>query len=226
MPHSVSSTRTPLTVSASIVTANLLTLRDELERLLTAGVNSLHLDIEDGSFVPIMSLGTRLVEAAVEWGKLPVDVHLMVNEPEDVLRLLGSLPLRSVAIHAESTRYPRRVLRKVTEHGWKAGLALNPRTPVPELTALRPYLDYVLMLTTEPEDGDLTFLSSRLDAIHTLTTVTAPRGVSVMVDGGVNAENADLIAASGATKVVVGRALFAATDLASTVQRIKGGGTT
>ncbi len=223
MPHSAPSTRAPLAVSASIITANLLALGDELDRLKAAGVDSLHLDIEDGSFVPIMNLGTRLVEAAVEWGGLPVDVHLMVDDPEDVLRLLDGLPLRSVAIHAESTRYPRRVLRKVTEHGWKAALALNPRTPVPEITALRPYLDHVLMLTTEPEDGDLTFLSSRLDAIRALTVETTPLGVSVMVDGGVNAENADLIAASGATDVVVGRALFTATDLASTVQSIKKG---
>ncbi len=215
--------RPELALSASIVTADLLNLEVEFDRLLAAGVDSLHVDLEDGLFVPVMNLGTRLVEAAARWGKLPIDVHLMVEEPERIIQLLQGLPLQSVAFHVESTRYPRRVLGIISDSGWRASAAFNPATPVTDLAPWMPYLDNILMLTTEPERGGAPFLEASLRHVRAAVAASAAIGVSVTIDGGVDTSNIDLIASTGVTTVVVGRALFDSTDLEQTVARIKKG---
>lgn len=212
-----------LAVSASIVTAELLTLEAEFERLLSAGVDSLHLDLEDGRFVPVMNLGTRAIEAAVRWGKLPVDVHLMVEDPERAILLIEGLRLQTVAVHAESTLYPRRLLGMIREQGWQAGIALNPATPMIDMATLAPYLDNVLMLTTEPEHCDAPFLEARLGQVRDAVKAAKSLGISVTVDGGVNTSNIELIANTGVNTVVVGRALFDSPQLEHTVARIRKG---
>lgn len=212
-----------LIVSASIVAADLLNLEAEFERLLAAGIDSLHLDLEDGIFVPAMNLGTRLVEAALSWGKLPVEVHLMVEEPERILAMLRGMSLQSVAIHAESTRYPRRVLGIIRDEGWQSSIAFNPATHVPDLAPLMPHLDNVLMLTTEPEQSGSPFLPACLPHVRATVAQAAHLGISVTIDGGVSTSNIDLIADTGVSTVVVGRALFESTNLAQSVAHIKKG---
>lgn len=219
------SPRLELAVSASLVTADLLNMDAELDRLLAAGVDSLHLDLEDGIFVPVMNLGTRLIEAAVRWGKLPVDVHLMVEHPESIIRLLDGLELQTVSFHAESTRYPRRLLRGIRDSGWQASIAFNPATPLSDFYSLAPYLDNALMLTTEPELGDMPFIEARLAQVRDAVAICTSLGASVTVDGGVDTTNADLIACTGVDTVVVGRTLFDSTQLRQTVERIKKGDT-
>lgn len=216
-------TRPSLHVSASIVTADLLRLESELDRLLAAGVGSIHVDLEDGVFVPELNLGIRIADAVARWGRLPVDVHLMVSDPEGVLELLKPLRLRTVAVHLESTRYPRRVLSLVKERGWRAALAVNPASGAPELARLVPHLDEVLLLTTEPEATSASFLHASLPDISTTVERARAWGASVVVDGGVSAENADMIALAEADAVVVGRALFASDDLPALVTRISKG---
>jgi ribulose-phosphate 3-epimerase len=211
-----------LAVSASIVSAQLLDLREELERMRSAGVDGVHVDIEDGRFVPALGLGTRAAGAAGEWGRLPVDAHLMVEDPERVLALLEGPRLSAVAVHLEATRYPRRVLRLVRESGRQAGLAVNPSTPLPDLTPLAPYLDYVIMLTTDPEHLDPPFLDARLGAVAEAVEQCAPLGVRVVVDGGVGPGNVAGVVAAGAHAVVVGRALFASADPPTVVAQLQG----
>lgn len=203
------------------MSAQLLDLREELERIRSAGVDGVHIDIEDGVFVPVMGLGTRVVEAAAEWGGLPIDVHLMVSDPERALDLLGGVAVAAIAVHAESTRYPRRVLRLVRESGRRAGLAINPAGDVPDIAPLADHLDYVLMLTTEPEHTDPVFLPARLDAVARVAASARERGIDVVVDGGVDAGNVAAITAAGATGVVVGRALFGTSDLPAAVREIR-----
>jgi ribulose-phosphate 3-epimerase len=210
-----------LAVSASIVSAQLLDLREELGRARSAGVDGVHVDLEDAGFVPAMGLGIGTLRAVAEWGGLPVDAHLMVEDPERVVELIGAAPVEAIAIHAESTHYPRRVLRLIQESGRRAGLALNPSSAVPDLAALAPHLDYLLMLTTEPEHLDPPFLEARLDAVASAAEQCAALGVTVVVDGGVDPANAARIAAAGSRAVVVGRALFSADDLSTAVTAIQ-----
>lgn len=215
--------RPSVSVSASIVTADLLNLERDLGRLREAGVESVHIDLEDGVFVPEMNLGIRIVEAVARWDRLPIDVHLMVSDPEGVIDLLASMPIRTVAIHLESTRYPRRVLALVKRRGWRAALAVNPASGAPNLTHLVPHLDEVLVLSTEPEADGAPFLEASLPVITSTTDHARALGVPVVVDGGVTAENVDAIAFAGASRVVVGRALFSTPDLPALVRRISKG---
>lgn len=202
--------------------AQLLDLREELERLRSAGVDGIHVDIEDGLFVPAMGLGLRIAEVAAEWGGLPVDVHLMVAEPERVIDLLAPTPVAAVAVHAEATPYPRRTLGMIRDRGWKAGLALNPATPPPDLDPFLDRLDYLLMLTTEPELHDPAFLPGRLDAVRRLARAGADAGVPVVVDGGVTPVQVPELVTAGVSGVVAGRVLFASGDLAGTVRALHG----
>lgn len=172
-----------------------------------------------------MNLGTGAVEAAARWGRLPVDVHIMAQDTELVLRLLEGVPLAAIAVHAESTRYPRRVLRLVAETGRRAGLAINPFGAVPDVRALAPYLSYLLVLTTDPEQGEAPFIDRRLVVVTELAEQLAGTGIPIIVDGGVDDANARHIAAAGASGVVAGRALFRATDMAVTAARIRMGDT-
>lgn len=212
-----------LAVAASIAAAPLLALGDELERLRSAGVDSIHIDIEDGVFVPEMNLGLRVLEEVVRWGRLPVDVHLMVTDPERLLRRLGALNVSSIAIHAEAVAYPRRVLRMITEMGCAAGLAFNPATSPQNLEYLAPFLEHVLLLTSEPESGGAEFL----DAVAAMCAELVPRaavlGARVVVDGGVRQDNAAPLRESGVHTVVVGRALVAADDPSAVVAHISTG---
>lgn len=210
-------------MSASIVTAELLNLEAEFERLLAAGVESLHLDLEDGHFVPAMNLGSQIIEAASRWGKLPLDVHLMVDDPERTIRLLEGLPLRTVSVHAESTLYPRRMLGMIREQGWQASIAFNPSTKLLDFAALQPFLDNILMLTTEPELADPVFLESRLTEVREAVRAAKSLGATVTVDGGVNTSNIANIATTGVDTVVVGRALFDSPQLDNTVAVIRKG---
>lgn len=209
-------------VTASIISAPLLELGDVLERLRESGVDALHIDVEDGHFVPELGLGLRVVEDVAAWGGLPVDVHLMVADPEFAIARLRGLPLRSVAIHLEATRYPRRVLRQIREAGWRAGLAVNPVTSLPELGRLAPHLDYVLQLTTEPEP-DPDFLTGMLATLPASAAAARAVGVELWVDGGVSEDNAESLAAMGVDSVVVGRALIDSADPGGLVQLFAGG---
>lgn len=168
-----------------------------------------------------MNLGTKIAEAVANWGELPVEVHVMAADPEAVLRLLDGLKLASIAVHLESTRYPRRLLRMVSETGRRAGLAINPATTVPDLRVLDPYLDFVLVLTTDPEDGEATFIAPRLDAVREVASQLSGRGIPIIVDGGVNEVNAVQLVEAGATGAVVGRALFSAQSMAATIAAIR-----
>jgi len=215
--------RSSLAVTASLAAAPLLTLGEELERLKDAGVEGIHLDVEDGVFVPAMNLGLRLVEEIARWGKLPIDVHLMVENPEGVLELLPDLPLRRVSVHLESTRYPRRVLRKVAERGYRPGLAINPATPPPALRYLSPHIEHLLVLSTEPEAGSAPHLPGVVAQLGPVVSEAHELGLQVIVDGAVDGENADSIAAQGADGAVVGRALFSSPDIHATVRRIAQG---
>lgn len=211
-----------LIVSASLVEADLLHLADVLESLASAGVDSLHLDLEDGTFVPELNLGTMLVRACTRWGKLPVDVHLMIADPESALRLLAGLPLRTVHVHAEATRYPRRVLGAVRAAGWRPGLAVNPASALPDLAGLAGLVDELLILTTEPDLSGAQFIPNGLERVRTAVTLARTHAIPVVVDGGVGPGNAGEVARAGAAGVVMGRALVTAPDPASVVAHLDG----
>jgi len=195
-------------IACSLASAPLDHLRDTLSELEYAGIDSIHFDIEDGSFVPLMTLGTKLIPDLRSKTKIPFDVHLMMVNPEWLLADLTGWGANQISIHYEACPYPRRLLGQIASLGIQAGLAFNPATPLPDISYLSPYLSFVLILSTEPELSDCPFIPEVLNKVKEGKKDQALKGIEWVVDGGINAKNLAEVAAAGADTVVVGRAVF------------------
>ncbi len=195
-------------ISPSMAAAPMDRLGQVILELEKAGAESIHFDIEDGSFVPVMTLGTRIIRDLRPLTRLPFDVHLMMVNPEWILPELIAHGANRVSVHYEACPYPRRVLRQIVSLGAQAGIAFNPATPLPDLAYLSPYLSFVVILTTEPEIPDCPFLPKVLDKVREGRQVQGQERIEWVVDGGVTAENLSHIVEAGADTVVVGRAVF------------------
>jgi len=183
-------------------------LADLLQDLEAAGADIIHFDLEDGTFVPMMTLGTRIIGDLRAFTHLPFDVHLMIHNPEWIIPQVIALGADRVSVHYEACPYPHRTLRLIRQHGARAGLAFNPKTPLCDLRYLQPYLDFVLILTSEPEYPDADFLPEVLDKVREGRRILANTAVDWGVDGGITPENVSLAVAAGANIIVSGRGVF------------------
>ncbi len=195
-------------ISSSLASAPLHHIEHTVRELEAARVDFLHFDVEDGCFVPCMTLGTKLISDLRARTELPFDVHLMMVNPEWLIPDLASIGVDRLSVHYEACPYPRRVLRKIAALGIKAGLAFNPATPLPDLGYLAPHLSFLLILTTEPEIPDSPFLPQVLEKVRYGKSALGGSDIEWVVDGGVRAENVDQVVRAGADIVVVGRGLF------------------
>lgn len=194
----------------SLVSAPLLDMQAALAALQKAGIQTLHIDVEDGHFVPVMNLGTRLINHLRVEGRFVLDVHLMVSDPETVIPWVVEAGAHSVSFHYEASAYPRRHLQLLRQHSLAAGLAINPKTPLPALDYLQDCLDFLIILTTEPEEPNFPFLPQVLEKVRQARQWAhehAP-GLHIVADGGVGVGNIADVLRAGADRVVVGRALF------------------
>lgn len=211
----------PFKISASLASAPMGHLEKTIHELEAAGADYIHFDLEDGSFVPVMTLGTRLIASLRPFTFLPFDVHLMMVNPEWILPELVTGGARRISVHYEACPYPRRLLRQIVSLGARPGLAFNPATPIPDLAYLAPYLSYIVLLTTEPEAGDCPFLPEVLEKLRTGRQARGLEGVEWVVDGGITTENASLVLEAGADTLVVGRALFAQDRIAENLAALR-----
>lgn len=209
-------------ILASLTAADPGALADAAERLVAAGVDGLHLDIADGRFVPFITFGPQLVRSLRQ--RLPdavLDVHLMVERPEEQLDELAAAGATRVAFHVEATRYPWRVVTLARRAGIPVvGVALNPATPLDLLDTVRHDLAFVNLLTTEPDVGGEALLPTTHDRLRRLRGRLG-RETRVVVDGGVNAQNLAELVAAGASDVVVGRAITATDDWTLAVRQLR-----
>lgn len=198
----------PVKISPSLASAPTDRLGKVVQELEQAGADYIHFDVEDGSFVPVMTLGTKIICDLRPLSKLPFDVHLMMREPEWLLPEVIAYGADRVSVHLEACRYPRRVLRQIVDLGAAAGLAFNPATPLPDLGFLSPYLSFLVILTTEPEGPDCSFLPPVLEKVRQGKKDPDLKALEWVVDGGVNTENIARVVQAGANTVVVGRGVF------------------
>lgn len=198
----------PVRISPSLAAAPLDRLGQVVLELEKAGADYIHFDIEDGSFVPVMTLGTKIIPDMRSFTKLPFDVHLMMVNPEWILPELVQSGADRVSVHYEACPYPRRVLRQISSLGAEAGIAFNPATPIPDLAYLSPYLSFIVVLTTEPEIPDCPFLPEVLEKVRIGKQAGGLEGFEWVVDGGINAENLSQVIDAGADTVVIGRSVF------------------
>jgi ribulose-phosphate 3-epimerase len=197
-----------LRISPSLAAAPLDRLGQMVLALEKGGADYIHFDIEDGSFVPVMTLGTKIIPDLRGFTQLPFDVHLMMVNPEWVLPELVQSGADRVSVHYEACPYPRRVLRQIVSLGATAGIAFNPATPIPDLAYLLPYLSFVVVLTTEPEIPDCPFLPEVLEKVREEKQVQGLESLEWVVDGGINTENLPQVVDAGADTVVIGRSVF------------------
>lgn len=207
-------------VSASILNADLLHLEKEVRRLEEAGADMLHYDVMDGMFVPNISFGLPVMKAISDTTKLFMDVHLMIQRPHVYIQDFVQAGADMITFHLESESDPLETICAIHAAGCKAGLSLKPDTPG---NAVKPYLDHldnILIMTVEPGFGGQSFMYHMLDKICEVHKMIAGKPIMLQVDGGINAETAQLVSASGADLLVAGSYLFRYTDLREAVRSL------
>lgn len=199
-------------IAPSVLNSDLTRLAESLAQLEQAGADLVHLDVMDGRFVPNISIGVPVVASVRAATSLALDVHLMIDEPERYVAQFIDAGADILTIHVEATRHPHRVLQSIREAGARAGLALNPGTPVSLAVELLPLCDLVLLMSVNPGFGGQTFIPTSLRRITTLRSAATAEGYELLieVDGGISARNARDVVDAGANVLVAGTAVFAA----------------
>ena len=209
-------------IAPSLLAADFRKVGAEIERMAAAGADYLHFDVMDGHFVPNLSFGIPLLEAAVK-GPLPVDVHLMVEHPEDYIDQYARAGAKIITVHAESTNHLHRALQQIRAAGCLAGVALNPATSPECLRYVMGDFDLALVMTVNPGFGGQKLIHSGLEKIAEIRSMLECFGKKAIieVDGGINEQTAALAIKRGATMLVADSALFGAPDAASFIANVK-----
>lgn len=210
MTHAHASTPGTVALAPSILDSDLTRLGDSLDALGRAGVEYIHLDVMDGRFVPNISIGVPVVASVRKATQLPLDVHLMIVEPERYVNAFLDAGADILTVHVEATPHPHRALQMIRERGRRAGLALNPGTPVGAVRDLLPFCDLVLLMSVNPGFGGQAFIETTYRRIGELTEMLDRDGLSALVevDGGVGVANAARVVQAGANMLVAGSAIF------------------
>jgi ribulose-phosphate 3-epimerase len=210
-------------IAPSILAANFAKLGDDIRVVEEAGADIIHVDIMDGHFVPNISLGIPVVASLRKATRLPLDVHLMIEQPEqyieDFIRAGGS----RILVHQEATVHLDRALAMIHELGAEAGAAINPATPVGMLTEVLDKVDTVLVMTVNPGFGGQKFIPNTYEKIRQLNQMRARYNASfrIEVDGGVDPENTAELAQAGANTFVAGTSIFHTADPAAATRQLK-----
>jgi ribulose-phosphate 3-epimerase len=214
--------RGPL-IASSILSADFTRLGEEVLAVAKADSDWMHVDVMDGHFVPNLAMGPATVEAVRRVTSLPIDVHLMVDNPDEFIEKFAKAGATHISVHAESVMHLNRSLALVRSCGAKAGIALGPAAPLSLIDWSLDFADYILLLAVNPGFGGQEFQPSVLDKIRALRAELARKGryVPIESDGGINLTTITDFAAAGVDIFVVGSALFGAGDYANLIARMR-----
>jgi ribulose-phosphate 3-epimerase len=202
--------RQPLRIAPSILSADFARLGEELEAVTAAGADYIHVDVMDGHFVPNLTIGPVVVKALRPYSPLPFDVHLMIAPVDPYIPEFAEAGADIITVHPESGPHLHRTVHHIKSHGKKAGVALNPATPIDVLDYLWGDIDLVLVMSVNPGFGGQQFIESQLAKIAEIRRLidASGRHIDLEVDGGINGETAPRAAAAGADVLVAGTATF------------------
>jgi ribulose-phosphate 3-epimerase len=197
-------------LAPSILSADFARLGEQVREAEAAGADRIHIDVMDGRFVPVISMGLPIVEAVRRVTRLPLDVHLMVAEPERHIEAFMEAGGDIINVHVEAATHLHRLVQQVKGRGRLAGVCLNPATPLSAIEELLPLIDQVMVMSVDPGYAGQPFIEAALGKVRRLRRLLDELGleVEVEVDGGVNAENAPRCVAAGATVLVAASAVF------------------
>ncbi len=210
-------------ISPSILSADFARLAEEIEAVEAAGADMLHLDVMDGHFVPNITFGPPVIAAIKSVATVPLDVHLMIENPDAFLDDFASAGADILTLHVEACTHLQRALRQIRDKGIKAAVSLNPSTPVESIKYVLDDLDMVLLMSVNPGFSGQKFIPSVMDKIsHTRELVG--EGTDIQVDGGVTPANAAAVVGAGANILVAGSAVFSTDDYGAAIKALKGKG--
>jgi ribulose-phosphate 3-epimerase len=190
-------------------------------RVEAGGADQLHVDVMDGCFVPNLTIGPPVIESIRKRTRLPLDVHLMIVEPERYIETYVRAGADLLTVHVEACPHLDRVLHQIREAGAKAGVALNPATGPQAIEWVLDDLDLILVMSVNPGFGGQSFIPSSLAKVRHVKNLVGGRPIEISVDGGVNREKAGALAKAGATTLVAGSAIFGAQDPAQAMKDLR-----
>jgi ribulose-phosphate 3-epimerase len=213
----------PIRIAPSILSADFGRLAEEIRAVEAAGADVVHVDVMDGRFVPNITIGPLVVEAVRKVTKLPIDVHLMIVEPERYVEAFAKAGADLVSVHAEVSPHLHRTLQAIRAAGARPAVALNPSTPLSALEYVIGDCEMVLVMTVNPGFGGQRYIDACTDKVRQLRALADRKNPSleIEVDGGVKVETAGLVAAAGANVLVAGTAVFGAKDYRAAISGIR-----
>jgi len=210
-------------IAPSILSADFSRLAEEVQAVDRAGADYIHIDVMDGHFVPNITIGPLVVAALRKVTDKPLDVHLMIENPDLYIADFAKAGADIITVHQEAVPHLHRTVQLIKSLGKQAGVSLNPATPVETLDVILDQLDLVLVMSVNPGFGGQAFISSALDKIRTLRKRITQRGLAteLQVDGGIKVDNIREVVAAGADVLVAGSAVFNANDYAATITALR-----
>ena len=210
-------------LAPSVLSADFIKLSEEIKTAETAGADMLHLDVMDGHFVPNITFGPKMVNDINNITDLPLDVHLMISQPEKYVADFAKSGADWISVHFEASKHLNRLVNQIKELGCKAGVVINPATSVDVLDEILPYADYILIMSVNPGFGGQKFIPTSTAKAKKLKSKIDAAGLSTIIemDGGISLDNMQKLKDTGVNVFVCGNSVFGSKDVPGTIKNMK-----